>query len=294
VATELSLVIWIWTFLAGLAFGSFLNVVIFRLPLKGVSIVRPRSHCMLCGTTIRWTDNLPVLSWLWLRGRCRSCGIPISVRYPLVELATGLAFAFSFYHALWIWRGSSGGFTLALDAWVQALTGCLLFFCLAAVSFIDLDRRIIPDEFTLPGIAVGILLSLAFPGAFGGPLTPLDSPHLDSALNAILGAAAGGGVVWAVGAVFRALLGKEAMGFGDVKLLAMIGAFVSWDGALWTLVLASIIGSVCGSIYYALRRDRYIPFGPFLAAGGLAVFWFKPGITHFFLETYPRWLSGIV
>ncbi len=286
---DLSIIVMVWVFLTGLACGSFLNVVILRLPLKGVSIVRPRSHCTVCGGAIKWFDNLPVASFIMLGGRCRHCGTAISFRYPIMELLTAAAFAFAFLRELWIPESAS----LALDteSWARAATGCALFFSLSAVSMIDLDRRVIPDEFTLPLIPAGIILAAAFPAAFPGPIELSGSARIDAAFNSAAGAATGAAVVFGLGWVFRAILRKEAMGFGDVKLLAMIGAFTALDGAFMTLVIASIAGSIAGSIYYAVKRDRYIPFGPFLAIGGMSAFWFRQEISTFFFQTYPGWLE---
>ena len=297
---DLSILVWVWTFLFGLACGSFLNVVVMRLPIQGVSIVAPRSHCTSCGVTIRWYDNLPVLSYFLLGGQCRWCGTTFSFRYALVEVATGCAFAASFCLALWQ-GGSDPGFAVEMEGWVQAVVGSVLFSALLVQSLVDLDRRVIPDEITLPGIAIGVILSVIFPvalhrvGVEPYPPFPVFGPAwADAGFHALLGAAVGGGVVFSLGAVFRFLLGKEAMGFGDVKLLAMLGALVGWEGVLLVLVLASVAGSVGGGIYYIVRRDRYIPFGPFLAMGGLAVFWAKPQILEFFLEIYPGWLAKIL
>jgi leader peptidase (prepilin peptidase)/N-methyltransferase len=256
-------------FVLGACVGSFLNVCIHRMPADE-SVVRPGSRCPGCGTPIAWYDNVPVLSWLWLGARCRSCREPIAARYPLVEIATG---------ALAV---------LALAVFGPTLHAAIAFAFTAAlllVSVIDLDHRFIPDEVSLPGVLVG--LAVAFlPGA----PTPLD---------AALGAAVGGGVLWLVAWAYERATSLEGMGLGDVKLLAMIGAFVGWQAIPMILVVASVTGSIAGVAVMAgsagrargrrvvqrlgrralvpfvrrAARRTEIPFGPFLAfAGALAYF----------------------
>jgi leader peptidase (prepilin peptidase)/N-methyltransferase len=235
----------------GAATGSFLNVVIHRLPLHQ-SLSRPRSHCTKCERMIPWYDNVPVLSWFLLRGRCRSCGEPFSFRYPMVELITAVLLV-----ALLAKFGPSIGLAFAF-----------YFACsLLVVTYIDLDHRIIPDRVTLPGIVVGLLLAL---------LAPADARF--AALQSwALGVVAGGGVLWLVAWGYELATGREGMGGGDIKLLAMIGAFLGWQGVLVTLLLASFIGSVIGIAWMLVRgadTKLAIPFGPFLALGALvALFW---------------------
>lgn len=231
----------------GLVFGSFLNVVIYRVP-RELSILRPRSHCPGCGALVRWFDNVPVLSFLVLRGRCRQCGVAISPRYPLVELAAaGLLVAVVARFALTR----------------QALAAGVLALLLLPLGLIDLEHKLLPDVLTLPGLAAGLALT-----TWGG-LVPLR----DAAIGAALGAA----VPWAVMLVYKALRGVEGMGLGDVKLLAMIGAFLGWRGVLLTLLLGAGSGAVLGVALIASgcgRRDTELPFGTFLAAGALvALFW---------------------
>ena len=204
-------------FVVGACVGSFLNVCIHRIPAEE-SIVRPGSRCPRCATPIAWHDNVPVLSWLWLGARCRSCRTPIATRYPLVELATGLIGVV----ALLVFGPTPRA------AVVFAFTAALLL-----ISVIDFDHRFIPDEVSLPGILVG--LALAFTA--GGRPSPLD---------AALGAALGGGVLWLVAWSYQRFTGLEGMGLGDVKLLAMIGAFLGWQAIPAVLVIASITGSLAG------------------------------------------------
>jgi leader peptidase (prepilin peptidase)/N-methyltransferase len=240
-------------FFLGASVGSFLNVVIYRLP-AGESVVHPRSRCGRCGETIAWYDNLPVLSYLLLRGRCRSCGAAFSVRYPIVELLTAMV-AVALYLRL--------GLTLAF--FVQFAFACALL----AITYIDLDHQIIPDRITLPGILVGVAGSTVLAG--GSPLRALG--------ESLLGMLLGGGLLLGVAWAYERFAGREGMGGGDVKLLAMIGAFLGWQGVLLTLLLASCLGSAVGLVMMIAHRadsKLAIPFGPFLSAGALtALFWGK-------------------
>ena len=228
----------------GMVFGSFLNVVVHRLP-RGMSLLRPGSHCPACGTPVRWFDNVPVLSYLLLGGRCRACRVAISPRYPLVELASG---------ALTVAVVARFGLTLS------GLEAMLLVMLLLPLAFIDLEHHLLPDVLTLPGIAVGLAGSLA------GGLVPL--------FDAATGAAVGAAVPYAVIVIYRWLRGAEGMGLGDVKLLAMIGAFLGWRGVLLTLGLAATAGALLGLTLIALgrgRRDTELPFGTFLAFAAMIV-----------------------
>jgi leader peptidase (prepilin peptidase)/N-methyltransferase len=228
----------------GLVLGSFLNVVIYRLP-REESLWRPGSRCPSCGAAIRWFDNVPVLSFLLLGGRCRACGAPISLRYPLMELASG---------ALAVAVAARFGVTVAGG---EALVFALLLLPLA---IIDLDHHLLPDVMTLPGIVLGLVGAL-----LGGLAAPLD---------AAIGAAAGAAVPYAVLVAYRRVRGVEGMGLGDVKLLAMIGAFLGWRGMLLSLALGSTAGALVGIGLIAAgrgRRDTELPFGTFLAAAALAV-----------------------
>jgi leader peptidase (prepilin peptidase)/N-methyltransferase len=269
--------------LAGLAVGSFLNVVAHRLPkmmerawqrdcravlnLPGgdeetpYNLVVPSSRCPLCGHGIRAWENIPVLSWLWLKGRCSACGARISARYPLVELTTGVL------SAVVAWRF---GFS------VPAAFALVLTWGLIALSAIDLDCRLLPDDITLPLLWLGLLVNL------GGVFAPLSA--------AVIGAAAGYLVLWSVYQVFRLLTGKEGMGYGDFKLLAMLGAWLGWPMLPLIIVASSLIGSIVGIALLLRGRERSepIPFGPYLAgAGWIALMW-GPEITHLYLQ----WVAG--
>ena len=232
-------------FLLGLAAGSFGNVCIHRLP-HGRSVTSPPSRCPGCEALIRPWDNIPVLSWLLLRGRCRACRTPISARYPAVELANGLLWL-----ALAVLRGPS----------LQTLVSMILVSALVVLSLIDLEHQLLPDAITLPGIAVGLATSF-LPGSSVRPLSAA-------------AAAAGGWLAFAaVARVYRRTRGMEGLGQGDWKMAAMLGAFLGWQKMLLTVLLASVAGTVVGLILIALRgRDmRYaLPFGTFLGVGAILV-----------------------
>lgn len=266
-----------FAFALGLVVGSFLNVVVHRLP-EGLSVVRPRSRCPACGAPIAARDNVPLLSWLWLRGRCRRCRAPIALRYPLLELVTGALFA-----------------AIALRFGAAPTTPLWWAFAaaLVAVAAIDADHQVIPDEISLGGLAAGLAL---VPPARALAGAPLGAAFLDS----VLGALVGGGLLWSVGFVHARLAvargrtfphwpgAGEAppgprsldywtwfpgLGFGDVKLMAMIGAFLGPLGVLEALFAAALVGLVLGLGYAVARGSFAVPFGfgPALAAGALAV-----------------------
>ncbi len=223
--------------------GSFLNVCIHRIP-SGDSVAFPASHCPACESPIKPWDNVPILSYLMLRGRCRVCAVPISARYPLVEALTGLAGL-----AVFLFFGPVP----------QALLWFAFLAALIVITFIDFDHQIIPDVISLPGIAVGFLASL-LPGS---------PTWIDSAIGLLVG----GGILWAIAEGYLWLTGREGMGGGDVKLLAMIGAFLGWKAIPVTLMIASLSGTLIGVILMLRRgegRQLAIPFGPFLALGAVA------------------------
>ncbi len=251
-------VIYIWAFIMAATVGSFLNVCIHRLP-RDESIVRPRSRCPQCMKAIAWYDNIPIVSYLVLRGKCRSCGTRISPIYPLVEALTGVL-AVAILH-----RYGVGPDAAVYFAFASALV---------VITFIDLEFQIIPDVISLPGVLIGLLsAALALES-----VTWIDS---------VLGALAGGGVLYAVAFTYALFTKREGMGGGDVKLLAMIGAFLGWKAVLFTLFSASVVGSVVG-LFAAWRSGQGgkhpIPFGPFLAAGALAYLFFGSEII--------AWYSG--
>jgi leader peptidase (prepilin peptidase)/N-methyltransferase len=225
----------------GLAVGSFLNVCIYRLP-RGESLSFPASHCTSCGRALDWYENVPVIGWLALRGRCRTCHAPIGAMYPIVEALTGVVFVtgYSIYDL------------------TPILAARLLMACAMIVLFaIDLRHRILPNVITLPGIVVGFLFSLFLPPGW---------------VSSLIGLVAGGGVLFAIGEAYYRLRGVEGLGMGDVKMLAMIGAFLGWQLMLLTLVLASFAGSIVGVGLIAFGRGGMkaaLPFGTFLAVGAL-------------------------
>jgi len=248
--------LYVLIFICGAIVGSFLNVCIWRIP-AGKSIVYPPSHCPLCGVAIRVRDNFPLLSYVLLRGRCRACGGTISMRYPLVEMLTGAL--------------------LVLLAYRFGLSPMLAFYgvfvaALIVITFIDLDHQIIPDVISLPGIAVGLLCS-----ALG-----LGPGLVDSGIGVLVG----GGLLYAVAEGYYRLTGREGMGGGDIKLLAMIGAFLGWQGVLVTLLLGSLTGSIVGTSLILLQRTDArvpIPFGPFLACGALCALVYGNALIRWYL-----------
>jgi leader peptidase (prepilin peptidase) / N-methyltransferase len=258
--------------LLGLLVGSFLNVVIYRLPkmmerqwaaecaqLQGATVpeaepfnlMRPASRCRQCGHAIRWYENIPVLSWLALRGRCSSCGTPIAWRYPVVELVTGLLFFFAVWHF---------GVTPAAGAW------CGFSAAIVALAMIDWDTTLLPDDITLPLLWAGLICA-----AFGW--TGVSLPQ------SLWGAVAGYLSLWAIYHAFKLLTGKEGMGYGDFKLFAALGAWFGWQALVPIILMASVIGAIVGiamKVFSSLREGGYVPFGPFLAGAGLTAMVFGP------------------
>ena len=237
----------VFAFLFGTVVGSFLNVCIYRLP-KEESIVAPRSRCPACQSPVRALDNIPLISFALLRGRCRACGASIAWRYPLVEALTGILFALTVVRF---------GVTLQAAFLLTFLAGLIV------ISFIDLDHQIIPNVITLPGIPLGILTGFLF----------RDPPLLDR----LIGALAGAGFLYLVLFYGGVLYGQEAMGEGDLNLIAMVGAFLGWKAVIVTILVGCLVGSAVGLSLIALRRlgrRQHIPFGPFLSLGAVvAMFW---------------------
>ena len=247
----------LFALILGMLVGSFLNVCICRLP-KGESVVFPPSHCPQCDYRIRWHDNIPLVSYLLLRGKCRGCGMHISMQYPLVELLNGLLTL-----ALFLRFGQ----TLAFPV--------LFLFCsaLVVITFIDLQYQIIPDEISLPGIVIGFVFSFFLQG--------------HSWLNSLLGILLGGGSLLLVAYGYQWLTGKEGMGGGDIKLLAMMGAFLGWKSILFIIFASSLVGSVVGiTMMLVQKKDSKlaIPFGPYLAFGALLYIFCGEKIIHWYLN----------
>jgi leader peptidase (prepilin peptidase)/N-methyltransferase len=293
-------------FLLGLAFGSFLNVCIYRLPL-GLSVVKPRSLCPRCQRPIAFFDNIPVLSWLILGGRCRQCKGAISARYLLIELLTGGVFLACYWHF---------GLTLA------TLKYCVFGFLLLGLIFTDAETKLLPDKLTLPGLVLGLLFSLFvpvndlasqfLPGAVNLPFGSDLVARLMSALDALLGAAVGAGFIYGAGAIYLRWRGIEGMGFGDVKLMAMVGAFVGMRLTVFTIFTASLVGSLFGVgtvlLVWVKRTHRFMrslanaqaarrrgwqsaqmvyrfyqmPFGVFLGSMALVAFLFGNKFLHWY------------
>jgi leader peptidase (prepilin peptidase)/N-methyltransferase len=226
----------------GLIVGSFLNVCIYRLPRRQ-SLNWPGSRCTTCERALSWYENIPLVSWIALRGQCRTCGARISVIYPLVELVTGALFVAGY----------------AIYGWTPLLAVRLAFACAMVVLFaIDLRHHILPNVITVPGIVIGLLVSLFLP-----------APGFRSSL---IGLISGGGVLFAIAEAYYRFRGVEGLGMGDVKMLSMIGAFLGWELMLVTLILASFAGSIIGVGVIALGRGGMkaaLPFGTFLAVGAL-------------------------
>ncbi|HEV2021717.1 MAG TPA: prepilin peptidase [Terriglobales bacterium] len=296
-------------FLFGLAFGSFLNVCIHRLPL-GLSVVRPRSACPQCHAPIGARDNIPVVSWLVLGGRCRNCKAPISPRYVFVELLTGLLFL-----ACWL--------TFGPTFWT--LKFCVFSFLLLGLIFTDAETKLLPDALTLPGLVLGVLFSLLAPvDGLAARLMPWLGVHshdlpwrLLSLGDALLGAAVGASFIYGAGAIYLRARGIEGMGFGDVKLMALVGAFLGVKLTVFTLFSASLVGSLAGlstilmvwikrtqrrmernheSLPTARRRawksasmvyrHYEMPFGVFLGTMAMVAVFFGDALIRWYVETY--------
>ncbi|MEX1258063.1 MAG: prepilin peptidase [Gemmatimonadota bacterium] len=243
--------------LFGLALGSFLNVCTLRWP-ENESVVRPSSRCPGCGKAIRWFDNFPVLSWLFLGGRCRDCGKGISIQYPAVELATG---------AIW------GGMVLLHGLEPEAVRGAIFLTILLGIAVSDARFYIIPDQFSLGGLVIGLALA---------PLVPTMG-----ILPALTGAAAGFALLWFVAWAGEKVFKKEAMGGGDIKMMAMIGAFLGLQGVFLTLFLGSLLGTlIFGPI--SVKTKRLVPFGVFLAVGAAVTY----GWGEALVDWYTEWAFG--
>lgn len=261
----------------GAIIGSFLNVVIHRVP-REESIAFPASHCPSCDTAIRPYDNIPVVSWAVLRGRCRACRTPISARYPAVELLTGVLFTLTYL--------LHSGLTLSLPfdlAFVAAII---------ALVFIDAEHMLLPNVITYPGAALALVARVLVPNLYGvaslgGEQTPA---WLLSLLGAVLGALAGGGFLWLVGWLWERARGVEAMGLGDVKMMFMVGAFLGWPLTLLTIFVGVFTGSIAGVGAMLRRGERdmqmLLPFGIFLGLGSLVSLLFGTRIIDWYLGNF--------
>ncbi len=239
-------------FLSGAMIGSFLNVCIVRLP-KEQSVVSPGSHCFKCGKPVQWYDNIPLISYWLLRGRCRACGAPFSVRYFFIELLTGCVF-----FGLYMYYGLT----------LELLPYLIMLSCFIVATFTDFDERIIPDEVSVGGMVAGLIIS---------PLVPQlhhTAVWWQALLYSGLGVLVGGGSIYLMGLLGEWIFKKEAMGGGDVKLMAMVGAFMGWKMALLTFFVAPFFGAVVGIIEKIRTKDSTIAYGPYLVIGALvSLFW---------------------
>lgn len=252
-------ILFLFVFLLGAIVGSFLNVCVYRIP-AGVSIVTPPSRCPHCGSSIRWFQNVPILSYLVLGGKCGACRVGISWRYPIVEALTGALFVLVFY---------SFQFSAATVVY------WLFVAALIVITFIDLDHQIIPDVISLPGIVIGFLCSFAIPWL--------------SWTDSLFGILLGGGSLWLVAVMYELLTKKEGMGGGDIKLLAMLGAFLGWKAILPIIFISSLIGSLVGVPLMLVKKadsKLAIPFGPFLALGALIYLFWGPKLIAWYLSFY--------
>jgi leader peptidase (prepilin peptidase)/N-methyltransferase len=286
----------VYFFLFGLVIGSFLNVCITRIP-EEISVISPGSRCPKCETPIKSYDNVPVFAWMWLRGKCRACGAPISPMYPLIELGTGILFVAAFLEF---------GFTQATVKW-------LFFTCLIIILTVtDLRVRLLPDAVNWPGFAAGLMFSAFVPPSdgfvymFGWRLLHLRLPEFAvGVLDGLLGAAFGSFLLWGLAALYKAVRGREGMGMGDVKMMAMVGAFLGLRGTFLTILVGSLLGSVLGlsvvvalylggwkselarrasrrglgaenSVRWALASMYQLPLGTFLGIGALVIVYGVP------------------
>ena len=247
-------------FMFGMCIGSFLNVCIYRLP-SSMSIINPsRSFCPQCNSAIQFYDNIPVFSYLWLKGRCRNCKASISLRYPLVELMTGiLAIAILFM------------FGLTLEGFVYFI----FISSLLVITFIDIDHKIIPDIISLPGIPIGLAASFVLPDI--------------TFKSSLIGLLVGGGSLLLVAWTYSLITHKEGMGGGDIKLLGMIGTFIGWKGVIFTIFAASLAGTLVGIIVMLLKGKNLkfaIPFGPFLSIGAMSYVFFGEKVIFWYLHSF--------
>jgi len=252
--------IYIWIFLVGISIGSFLNVLIYRIP-RNKKFGFDRSYCPHCKAKIKFYDNIPILSYLILLGRCRSCKKRISLRYPAVELLNGLAYVFFFWH-----------YGLTLHFFVFSFLSSILI----AIFFIDLDFQIIPDLFTIPGMVIGLGVSLA-PGGIG-------------IINSAIGLVVGGAVLYLIAELGDRLFKKESMGGGDIKMAAMLGAFLGWQKVVFIFFGSAVVGLVVSIVLMffsqELRSKRVIPFGPFLAIAAVVAILYGDEIISYYLNTF--------
>ena len=283
----------VFAVLFGATVGSFLNVCIYRLPRECLSIVWPGSHCPACQRPIRWFENIPLLSYAALRGRCRGCGGRIPLRYPLVEGLTAALFGL----AAWMQAARVTPGTLP-DAIVVFSEQAFILSLLVVATFIDLDHRIIPAELTRWPMWLAPAVAAIFPALHapfaGAPLEQLAriSPRLAGASASLLGIAAGLGIVYAVRVFGGILFRREAMGLGDVWYLGMLGGYLGWKGALLVFITACFFGALIGGLIWLLTGDRTMAFGPYLSLAAGVVLLFRPALLDG-IARYADWVRGM-
>ncbi len=263
---------WYFTFIVfmfGACLGSFLNVCIYRIPAE-LSVVKPRSRCPKCLTNLAWKDNIPILGWIFLRGKCRYCKEPISARYPSIELLTAILFTL-------VWLRFPYDPSLA-PYW-------LLVFGLVLGTFVDIDEMWLPDRVTIGGMIIGPILSFLLPSMHGV------EGHLAGLVQSLIGMASGFGLFWAISFFGRLAFKKDAMGFGDVKLMGALGAFLGWESIIFITFVSSLLGAVIGVSFIAMGKRELqsrIPFGPYIALA--AVLWLLGGSGWW--DAYVAWATG--
>jgi leader peptidase (prepilin peptidase)/N-methyltransferase len=267
------------SFIWGACVGSYLNVCIYRIP-KRLSTVAPRSFCPKCGTTIPWYYNIPLVSFLGLGGKCAYCRSAISARYFTVELITAWLFLLAWFK----FDLTMGPRLLGLVPVTELMLVPIYWLMIGGLmlgTFVDFEHMIIPDRVTLGGIAAGLLISLAVPALQS------QTSHLQGLLSSVVGAATGWGILWSVGALGTYVLKKDAMGFGDVKLMGAIGAFFGWHAVLFTLMAASLFGTLVSIVLVAMGRREMkgrIPFGPYIALAALVWMYWGPTLWRLYLN----------
>ncbi len=268
----MSFIDWYFTvvvFMFGACWGSFLNVCIYRIPAE-LSVVKPRSRCPKCMTDLAWKDNIPIFGWIFLGGKCRYCKVPISARYPSIELLTAILFTL-----VWI--------RYPYDLLVAPYG--VLVFGLVLGSMVDFDEMWIPDRCTIGGMIIGPIFSVLLPSMHGA------ETHMGGLVGSLVGLAAGFGSLWSVSIIGKLILKKDAMGFGDVKLMGALGAFLGWESIIFIVFVSSLLGTIVGVTFIALGNKEWqskIPFGPYIALA--AIIWMLGGSALW--DLYVDWMQG--
>jgi leader peptidase (prepilin peptidase)/N-methyltransferase len=267
-----SFIDWYFTFVVfvfGACLGSFLNVCIYRIPAE-LSVVKPRSRCPKCLTNLAWKDNIPIFGWIFLGGKCRYCKEPIAARYPSIELLTAILFTLLWLHFPYDVRLAPYG---------------LLVFGLILGTFVDIDEMWLPDRVTIGGMIVGPLVSFLIPSMHGV------EGHWSGLVQSLIGMGSGFGLFWGISFLGRLILKKDAMGFGDVKLMGTLGAFLGWESVLFITFVSSFLGAVIGMAFIAFGKRELqskIPFGPYIALA--AILWMLGGSGWW--TAYVQWATG--